>query len=139
MNKSNILSIGNGAYFPIELTKLDNGRTSWKAISGDVRLINQNLISLFNTQIGELIRNENFGTRIWECIEEPNTQALNFLIRRFCKDAIESWEPRIEFVESQVSTGDSYIHITLKYKVLNNQSVENLDFSYNQTNNQFEL
>lgn len=138
MNKTNILSIGNGAYFPIELTE-SNGKTSWKAISGDIRLINQNLVSLFNTQIGELLRNENFGTRLWECLEEPNTQALNFLIRRFCKNAIESWEPRIQFVESIVSQSDYTIHITLRYKVLNNQSVENLDFSYNQTTNQFEL
>lgn len=138
MNKSNILSIGSGAYFPIELTESD-GKTSWKALSGDVRLINQNLISLFNTQIGELLRNENFGTRLWECLEEPNTQTLNFMIRRFCKNAIESWEPRIEFVESQVSKSNYSIHITLRYKVLNNQSIENLDFSYNQTTNQFEL
>ena len=138
MNKTNILSIGSGAYFPIELTE-SNGKTSWKAISGDIRLINQNLVSLFNTQIGELLRNENFGTRLWECLEEPTTQALNFLIRRFCKNAIESWEPRIQFVESTVSQGDYTIHITLRYRVLNNQSVENLDFSYNQTTNQFEL
>lgn len=138
MNNTNIQSIGVGAYFPIELTEL-NGKFSWKALSGDIRLINQNLISLFNTQIGEIIRNENFGTRLWECLEEPNTQALSFLIRRFCKNAIESWEPRIKFVDSTITRNGYILNIQLTYQLISDQSVNDLNFSYNPTNNEFTL
>lgn len=139
MNNTNIQAIGVGAYFPIELTESDDGKVTWKALSGDIRLINQNLITIFNTQIGMIIRNEDFGTRLWECLEEPNTQALSFLIRRFCKDAIESWEPRIAFVDSQVNREQTKINIQLTYRLLTEQSVRDLNFSYNPTNNEFTI
>lgn len=137
MNVSKELSIGTGAYFPIELTDID-GKTSWKAISGDIRLINQNLIAIFNTQLGELIRNENFGSRLWECLEEPNTQALNFLIELFCRNAIESWEPRIKFLDSSVNKQMDKINISLHYALIEDQTVNELNFSYN-PNNTFTL
>lgn len=137
MNVSKELSIGTGAYFPIELTNID-GKTSWKAISGDIRLINQNLIAIFNTQLGELIRNENFGSRLWECLEEPNTQALNFLIELFCRNAIESWEPRIKFLDSSVNKQRDKINISLHYALIEDQTVNELNFSYN-PNNTFTL
>lgn len=131
------ITIGSGAYFPISLTEI-NGKSSWKALSGDVRLINHNLISLFNTQIGYLLRNEDFGTRLWECLEEPNTQALRFLIHRFCKDAIESWEPRITPLDTSIETTSSSIKITLRYQI-KGDSVMNLYFSYDKQTNTFSL
>lgn len=137
MNVSKELSIGTGAYFPIELTDID-GKTSWKAISGDIRLINQNLMAIFNTQLGELIRNENFGSRLWECLEEPNTQALNFLIELFCRNAIESWESRIKFLDSSVNKQMDKINISLHYALIEDQTVNELNFSYN-PNNTFTL
>lgn len=138
MKYSNTLSIGNGAYFPIELSSV-NGKTTWKILNGDIRLINQNLMAIFNTQFGELIRNENFGNRLWECLEEPNSQAQSFLAELFCKSAIESWEPRIKFLESHI-TQDSYkLNISLKYELRIDQTVVDLDFSYNPNNNTFSL
>lgn len=136
---SKINSIGTGAYFPIELTEQSDGTTSWKAISGDIRLINHNLISIFNTQIGELIRNENFGTRLWECLEEPNNQALELLVRNFCRDSIESWEPRIKFLDSNIMRSSTTLKINLNYQLKSDQSVQELNFSYNTTTNNFSL
>lgn len=136
MNANLEYSIGTGANFPIELTEV-NGKTSWKALTGDIRLIEQNLISIFNTQIGQLIRNEDFGNRLWELLEEPNTQTLEFLVYRFCKSAIESWEPRIEFLESSIINYSDKISISLKYKVRTDQSVTEMNFSYNKSTNTF--
>lgn len=139
MNKSDILSIGSGAYFPIELTTNDKGEATWGTLDGDVKLINQNLIAIFNTQIGNILRNEDFGTRLWECLEEPNTQALSFLIYRFCKDAVENWEPRVIFVDASSQRSQDKIHITLKYKVNPDQLVKELNFSYNTNTKTFSL
>lgn len=139
MNKSDILSIGSGAYFPIELTTNDKGEITWGTLDGDVKLINQNLIAIFNTQIGNILRNEDFGTRLWECLEEPNTQALGFLIYRFCKDAVENWEPRVIFVDASSQRSQDKIHITLKYKVNSDQLVKELNFSYNTNTKTFSL
>lgn len=139
MNKSDILSIGSGAYFPIELTTNDKGEITWSMVDGDVKLINQNIIAIFNTQIGNILRNEDFGTRLWECLEEPNTQALEFLIYRFCKSAIDTWEPRVIFVDAYSQRSSDKIHINLKYKVNTDQLVKDLNFSYNTNTKTFSL
>lgn len=138
MKYSDLLSIGQGAYFPIELSNIE-GKTSWKTLVGDVRLINHNLISLFNTQMGELMRNEDFGSRLWECLEEPNTQALSFMIYRFCKDAISLWEKRISLIDSSIERSKDKINIKLRYKVNTDQSIYDIDFSYNINTNTFSL
>ena len=119
MNLKQLNSIGSGAYFPIELTTImgEDGKpekvtlpdgtqvnkVSWRVISGDVRLINQNIKAILTFQLGQRFRQENFGSRTWECIEEPNTQAQAFLINTFLKEAISLYEDRINYKESIIS------------------------------------
>lgn len=111
----------------------------WYLKKGKVELINQNLQSLMFTQIGQLIRNEYFGSRVNECLEEPNTQTLSFLVRRFIKDAIESWEPRLRFLESKVNKQNEKLFIYIRYEIINNQYIGELNFSYNPLNNNINL
>ena len=135
MNSTQLTSIGSGAYFPIELSNI-GGKTTWVPLRGDIRLINQNLMAIFSTQVGQMFRNEYFGSRLVECLEEPDTQALQLLVKRFTKDAIESWEPRIEFLESSVTADKSSLILRFRYRVKMDQNIGELNFSYNpQTNN----
>lgn len=133
MNNTLIKSIGIGAGFPIELTTTEDG-VAWKAEVGVVSLINQNLRAIINYQIGQRFRQEHFGTRIWECIEEPNIEATAFLVRRFILDGISSWEPRLKFLELKINRQSTMLNLKLRYKVINTQDVGELDFSYNPVN-----
>lgn len=151
MNLKQLNSIGSGAYFPIELTTImgEDGKpekvtlpdgtqvnkVSWRVIFGDVRLINQNIKAILTFQLGQRFRQENFGSRTWECIEEPNTQALSFLVRDFIKDGISAWEPRVKAIDVQTIRDNEKIRIYLRYMVNNSQSVEELNFEYNPLNN----
>lgn len=110
-NYNQLNTIGSGAYFPIKLeqsvgkdgkpesVQLPDGRVvpkiGWYILRGDVALIKQNLTAILTYQIGQRFRQEDFGSRTWECLEEPNTSALNLMIRNFVKDGIAAWEPRI--------------------------------------------
>lgn len=110
-NYNQLNTIGSGAYFPIKLeqsvgkdgkpesVQLPDGRVvpkiGWYILRGDVTLIKQNLTAILTYQIGQRFRQEDFGSRTWECLEEPNTSALNLMIRNFVKDGIAAWEPRI--------------------------------------------
>lgn len=114
-------------------------QVGWYILRGKVELINQNMKALLATQIGQMLRNEYFGTRVWECLEEPNTQALSFLVRRFIKGAIESWEPRLKFLESKLTKQNGLLNIYLRYEVINTQSIESLNFSYNPTTNNINI
>ena len=127
MNENNIYNsiIGSGPLFPIELTKNEMGQTGWYPVSGDTKLIENNLESLMIHQIGQKLRGEDFGTRLWECIEEGKTQAQAFLVNAFMKDAISSWEDRITYKSTTITREGSRIILRFHY-VINGTSSSNV-------------
>ena len=150
-NYNQLNTIGSGAYFPIKLeqsvgkdgkpesVQLPDGRVvpkiGWYILRGDVALIKQNLTAILTYQIGQRFRQEDFGSRTWECLEEPNTSALNLMIRNFVKDGIAAWEPRITALKvlALKSTKES-IRLLIYFKVQDSQRIEELNFQYNLNN-----
>lgn len=110
-------------------------QVGWYPIYGDVALVKQNLIGLLSYMIGQKIRSEYYGTRTWECIEEPNTVALNVMIRKFIVDGIKAWEPRVIALDVQCYREYDSMHLYLRYAIRNSQSIYDLDFSYNPSTN----
>lgn len=150
-NYNQLNTIGSGAYFPIKLeqsvgkdgkpesVQLPDGRVvpkiGWYILRGDVALIKQNLTAILTYQIGQRFRQEDFGSRTWECLEEPNTSALNLMIRNFVKDGIAAWEPRITALKvlALKPTKES-IRLLIYFKVQYSQRIEELNFQYNLNN-----
>lgn len=150
-NYNQLNTIGSGAYFPIKLeqsvgkdgkpesVQLPGGRVvpkiGWYILRGDVALIKQNLTAILTYQIGQRFRQEDFGSRTWECLEEPNTSALNLMIRNFVKDGIAAWEPRITALKvlALKPTKES-IRLLIYFKVQDSQRIEELNFQYNLNN-----
>lgn len=150
-NYNQLNTIGSGAYFPIKLeqalgsdgkpesVQLPDGRVvpkiGWYILRGDVALIKQNLTAILTYQIGQRFRQEDFGSRTWECLEEPNTSALNLMIRNFVKDGIAAWEPRIAALKvlALKPTKES-IRLLIYFKVQDSQRIEELNFQYNLNN-----
>nr|DAL07172.1 MAG TPA: baseplate assembly protein [Caudoviricetes sp.] len=129
------LTIGRGMLFPIQLTQNDNGETGWYPVTGDTKLIENNISSILYYQIGQRIRQENFGTRIWECIEEPNTQALKFIVKQFIQDAFEAWEPRLSLKDFSITQSDSKLDIVVQYQIAGIGSSQYLNISYDYNTN----
>lgn len=137
-----------GAIFPLELTQArdadgeplytynDNGEKvpliGWYPVKDTHRLIKHNLTSILIYQIGQKFRDESFGTRLQECIEEPNTQLLEFLIKDFLKTSIPLWEPRIGSISVETLLEGSKIYIRIGFVIEN--SIENVTLSYNLEN-----
>ena len=150
-NYNQLNTIGSGAYFPIKLeqalgsdgkpesVQLPDGRVvpkiGWYILQGDVALIKQNLTAILTYQIGQRFRQEDFGSRTWECLEEPNVSALNLMIKNFVKDGIVAWEPRIKALKvlALKPTKES-IRLLIYFRVQNSQRVEELNFQYNLNN-----
>lgn len=150
-NYNQLNTIGSGAYFPIKLeqpvgkdgkpesVQLPDGRVvpkiGWYILRGDVALIKQNLTAILTYQIGQRFRQEDFGSRTRECLEEPNTSALNLMIRNFVKDGIAAWEPRITALKvlALKPTKES-IRLLIYFKVQDSQRIEELNFQYNLNN-----
>ena len=85
--------------------------------------------------IGQRFRQENFGSKLWQCIEEPNSQALSFIIKEFLKQAIGAWEQRITFQSITVTRVDAKIHIEVAYVVNGTNSSQYLDITYDHSDN----
>ena len=114
---SNIDLIGVGALFPIQLSTTDQGK-GWYPAQGDPALIENNLRALVEYMIGQRFRQEDFGTRLWECIEEQNYQALEFIIREFLKQDIGRYESRITIKKVTAERYYSKLYITMEYALV---------------------
>jgi len=82
--------IGAGLGFPLQVN-----------VQGGVQLstgtpnIEESMVIILRTDLGERVYRPNFGSRLSELVFEPmNVQTL-MLIRLYVEQALEMWEPRI--------------------------------------------
>ena len=68
-------------------------------LSAEEPNIEESIVIILRTSIGERVYRPNFGSRLSELVFEPlNIQTL-LLIRLYVEEAIETWEPRINLIE----------------------------------------
>jgi len=61
---------------------------------------------------------DDFGSRIFEVLEEPNDDILKTLIRKFTIDALQRWEYRIELLDFNIErTAPEKIAVDLIFRV----------------------
>ena len=131
----NTVEIGVGATVPIQLSKNDAGQQGWYPVDGDPALIENNLRSLVEYTIGQRFRQEDFGTRLWECIEEPNNQALTFMAREFLVEAIRIYETRIRLKRVITTRYNQYVYIVMEYLLVGLNQESSMTLKYNHTTN----
>ena len=107
----------NGAPWPIQLSTSPTGATGWYLKDDRNANIKQNLDTLLSVPLGFMIRNEYFGTRLEETLEQPNNQALSHLVESYVKNAIATWETRINVVQVTTSQSHEGVHITVRYTI----------------------
>lgn len=112
-------------------------KEGWYPEVGKPSLIHNNLTSLFTYQLGERLRQEDFGSRLWEALEEPNDQILNHMVDLFIKSSIARWEPRIKALDIILERQKEKLHITIQFMVDASGNVENLEMEYNPTTTEY--
>ena len=127
--------VGIGVTFPIQLTRNEKGETGWYPVNGDFKLIRDNISAILYYMIGQRFRQENFGSKLWQCIEEPNSQALSFIIKEFIKSSIGAWEQRITFKGITVSRQGAKINIEVHYVVNETSTSQYLYLTYDKNEN----
>ena len=74
--------------------------------------------------------------KLWQCIEEPNSQALSFIIKEFLKQAIGAWEQRITFQNITVTRVDAKnTHRSSLCNKMEQNSSQYLDITYDRSDN----
>jgi hypothetical protein len=69
--------IGIGPLFPIRITENEKGEKGWYPVNGDIELVHNNLSALLWYDIGQRFRQEDFGTRLWECIQKEGYKEIH--------------------------------------------------------------
>ena len=127
--------IGKGILYPFNLQINSEGQMGIYPVDGSPDLIKENISALLYYMVGFRIRQEPFGTRLWECIEEPNNQALSFLIRDFLVSAISTYEDRVTITSVDVSRADCKINILISYRINNTDTSQYIGITYDLSNN----
>ncbi|HEY9850961.1 MAG TPA: GPW/gp25 family protein [Leptolyngbyaceae cyanobacterium] len=82
--------IGSGLAFPLQISVQGGVQTS-----SSTQNIEESIIIILRTDLGERVYRPNFGSRLSELVFEPlNVQTL-MLIRLYVEEALKMWEPRI--------------------------------------------
>jgi phage baseplate assembly protein W len=131
---ANILEkvIGSGVLFPIKLETNSRGQQGWYPVTGSTDLILHNINSVIQYELGFRIRQEDFGTRLWECIEEPNTQAQAFLVYQFVRQALVKWENRIVITGTKLFREGTKLTIQINYSIKNTNQTDTVSATYEQ-------
>lgn len=127
----NIAAIGIGAIFPIELKKNNQGQTGWYPVYGDSKLIEENIKALLLYEIGQRLRQEDFGTKLIEVLEEPNTSALSFLVREYIMQALAKYESRVVVTKISSTRLNQKLHILLEFRIVELNQDSFLEAQYN--------
>ena len=127
----NIAAIGIGAIFPIELKENNQGQTGWYPVYGDSKLIEENIKALLLYEIGQRLRQEDFGTKLIEVLEEPNTSALSFLVREYIMQALAKYESRVVVTKISSTMLNQKLHILLEFRIVELNQDSFLEAQYN--------
>lgn len=122
--------IGKGWTFPVGV----DGRGGI-ALSTDTTDIDQAIITILSTGIGQRAMRPDFGCRIHDLAFAPiNAQTLG-LVQRYVEEAIGWWEPRIDLIEVEVTTDSSMravgkLIIDIHYRVKSTKDERSLVYPF---------
>ena len=106
--------LGRGVSFPVRMNQQGNVEFSFGSQN-----IQESILLILLTEIGERLYRPNFGCRIHELSFAPlNTETLS-LMRIYVQEALDLWEPRIivEDVTAKPFNRTGKVDITIEYRI----------------------
>lgn len=117
--------IGQGFTIPLKLT---NGRPP---LESGFDLIRSSIINIVSWAYGKRFFLNEYGSRLYELLEEPNDIILEDIVRVFVVDAINKWEKRIDLTHcSIVRTSDIKMEVTVTYQIINTKREDTFVFPF---------
>jgi hypothetical protein len=120
--------LGRGWRFPVAVN-----RTGGISTSAQEENIRESIFIILGTAPGERIMRREFGCDIHELVFAPNNPTTATLAARYCEEALDKWEPRIEGVQATAKRSDSEPHrldIRISYRVRDTNQSANLVYPF---------
>ena len=97
----------------------------------DIGLIKQDIINHFHISKGEKLENPNFGTIIWDVIQDPLTSELEEAIEQDVLDIINN-DPRVNATTVQIVPFESGLQIEVELEYLTYNVSEKLRLTFDE-------
>lgn len=80
-------------------------------------LIRDSVITILMTKKGQRFFVPDFGSRLWEVLFEPNTTVTQVLAERYIKEALTTWEPRVEVLRVDAASEENSMYLRVVYRI----------------------
>lgn len=120
--------LGKGWRFPLKPDA--GGRLTYA--SGPEK-VEQSIWLILSTAPGERLMRPEFGCGIHELVFEANTSALRGVVRERVREALTTWEPRIDTLDIEVEApeeGRNHLLIRVDYRLRSNNALYNLVYPF---------
>ena len=119
--------LGQGIAFPLKVNVQGSVQ-----LSATTRNIEESILLILRTNLGERVYRPNFGSRLSELVFAPmNIQTL-LLIRLYVEEALEMWEPRIvlDAVSTDPDPVRGRVNITIEYHPKDSHDTRSLVYPF---------
>jgi len=120
--------LGRGWRFPVSVN-----RTGGISSSAQEENIREAIFIILGTAPGERIKRLDFGCDIHELVFAPNNPTTATLAARYCEEALDKWEPRIEAVEAEANPSQleaNRLDIRISYRIRATNQPANLVYPF---------
>lgn len=118
-----------GWKFPITFNKYSKTVDNTTSLDESIKT---SLYLLLTTTQGERIMELEYGCDLNSIMFKPLDLNLKTFISNNIKSAIQKWEPRVNVLDVEVANerNDPVISINVKYKIIETDTVDSLNFEY---------
>lgn len=88
-------------------------------LSHDYRNLEESIIIILSTRLGERVYRPDFGSRLHELVFAPLNDDTQLLAQIYAREAIQKWEPRVtvEAVTATPIPETASLNIVLNYRI----------------------
>lgn len=125
--------VGSGAsLYNMFQTDVRDGKGKMVSMSGEDK-IHESIRMILSTRVGERAFIPEFGSRLHLVVFEPNSLIARDLLKMYVKEALATWEKRIDVVDVFVGDIDdsNSIPITISYKFRNSNIYGSYVYPFN--------
>jgi len=119
--------LGQGISFPMRIDRQGN-----LTLSREVNSIEESILIILLTELGERRYRPDFGCRIHELAFAPINSETLVLIKIWVQEALEKWEPRIEIenIITQPINVKGQVDIKIEYRIKNSYDRRSLIYPF---------
>lgn len=121
--------LGSGFKFPVQVDEA-TGRFQMSSYEQDIK---EAIYIILNTRVGERPMHPQFGCRIYDYLFESLNYTVISSMSSAVREALLSWEPRIDDIEVDISTeklSEGLVEIHIQYVVRKTNNPYNLVYPF---------